>query len=283
MIHCILLISNELHFNARDWRFDKIRKNAETDFKKTANPMYNERKTTHYLLTSSCQAIWHASLSPKTNRLILPDAATDIIIKKKTFGIDIVFCGAMTKALMIENEEPIDYWGFRFKPGHGSQFFNFTMEETLDQLIDISPYFEKNKIEDFMEYPEINSLKIEQEMAKFVFEKMRSTQYQENIKRITHLANMHFGEISKFASQEQLSRRQLSRIFKKFFGYSARDLSQTRKLNQFIKLSQHQDIASLGELAIASGYYDQADMNKSIKNLCGLTPKELMSQLYNTA
>jgi AraC-like DNA-binding protein len=244
--------------------------------------MYNERKTSLHLLTTSNQAIWHSSLSSKNKMLILPDSATDIIVKKTTLGIDIVFCGAMTKAVIIESEEKIDYWGFRFKPGHGSQFFNFTMEETLNQLVEISQNFEKNKIEDLMEFPEINSLKIEQEISKFLFKKIDSNQYQKNIKRIKRLAELNFGDISKHASQERISRRQLSRIFKNFFGYSARDLSQTRKLNQFIKLSSRKSTPSLSDLAIASGYYDQADMNKSIKNLCGLTPKELMSQLYNT-
>ncbi|MCL9682741.1 AraC family transcriptional regulator [Legionella maioricensis] len=244
--------------------------------------MYKERETSLHLLTTSNQAIWHSSVAPKNKMLILPDSATDIIIKRTTFGIDIVFCGTMTKAVMIEREEKIDYWGFRFKPGHGSQFFNFPMEETLDQLVDISQNFEKNKIEDLMEFPEINSLKIEQEISKFLFKKINSIQYQENIKRINHLAEMNFGDISKHASKEKISRRQLYRIFKNYFGYPARDLSQTRKLNQFIKLSQQKSTTSLSDLAIASGYYDQADMNKSIKNLCGLTPKELMSQLYNT-
>ena len=245
-------------------------------------PMYNERETSLNLLTTSNQAIWHASLPVKNKTLILPDAATDIIIKRTISGIEIVFCGAMTKAVMIESEEKIDYWGFRFKPGHGSQFFNFAMEEALDQIVEISHYFEKNKIEDLMEFPETNSLKIEQVISKFLFKKINSSQYQDNIKRINYLAEMKFGDISKRASQEKISRRQLSRIFKKYFGYSARDLSQTRKLNQFIRLSQRKSTASLSDLAIASDYYDQADMNKSIKNLCGLTPKELMSQLYNT-
>lgn len=244
--------------------------------------MYKERETSSQLLTISNQAIWHSSLPPKNKMLILPDSATDIIVKKKTSGIDICFCGAMTKAVVIENEEKIDYWGFRFKPGHGSQFFNFNMEETLNQLVEISQNFEKNKIEDLMEFPEINSLKIEQEISTFLFKKINSNQYQENIKRINQLAAINFGEISKHAKQEKISRRQLSRIFKNFFGYSARDLSQTKKLNQFVNLSQQKNAVPLSDLAIASGYYDQADMTKSIKNLCGLTPKELMSQSYNT-
>lgn len=244
--------------------------------------MYNERNASIHLLTTSNQKIWHSSLSSKDKMLILPDSATDIIIKKKASNIDIVFCGSMTKAAIIECEEKIDYWGFRFKPGHGSQFFNFTMEETLDQLVDISQNFEKNKIEDLMEFPEINSLKIEKEISRFLFKKMNSSQYEENIKRINHLQKMHFGEISTYANQEKISRRQLSRIFKKFFGYSARDLHQARKLNQFVRLSKQKSIASLSDLAIACGYYDQADMNKSIKNLCDLTPRKLMSQLYNT-
>lgn len=244
--------------------------------------MYNERKTSLHLLTISNQAVWHSSLSPGNRMLILPDSATDIIIKKTASGMDIIFCGTMTKSVMIKSEEQIDYWGFRFKPGHGSQFFGFTMEETLDQLVEISQHFEKNKIEDLMEFPEINSLKIEQEVSTFLLSKINTSQYQENIKRINRLAEMNFGGISKHASQEKISRRQLSRIFKRFFGYSARELSQTRKLNQFVKLSQRNNTASLSDLAIASGYYDQANMNKSIKNLCGLTPKELLSQLYNT-
>lgn len=244
--------------------------------------MYHERKTSVHLLTTSNQAIWHSSLYPKDKMLILPDSATDIIIKNKKSGIEIIFCGAMTKATMIESEEKNDYWGFRFKHGHGSQFFNFSMEETLDQIVEISQYFEKNKIEDLMEFPEINSLKIEQEISKYLLEKIDSSQYQKNIRKINHLAKINFGDISKYALCEKISRRQLNRNFKNYFGYSARDLSQTRKLNQFVKLVQQKNITSLSELAIESGYYDQSDMSKSIKNLCGFTPKELMSQLYNT-
>lgn len=214
--------------------------------------------------------------------LVLPDAATDIIIKKTTSGIDMLFCGTMSKAVMLESAVTIEYWGFRFKPGHGSQFFNFPMEETLDQLVDISQYFEKNKLEDLMEFPDINSLKIEQEISKFLFRTINTSHYQDNIKKINHLSAINFGGISKYASQEKISRRQFSRIFKNFFGYSARELSQTRKLNQFITHSQQKNTSSLSELAIASGFYDQADMTKSVKNLSGLTPKELLSQLYNT-
>ncbi|MBX3710145.1 MAG: AraC family transcriptional regulator [Gammaproteobacteria bacterium] len=244
--------------------------------------MYNERETSLHLLTTSNQAIWHSSLLSKEKMLILPDAATDIIIKKKKSSMEIVFCGAMKKAAMIESEEKIDYWGFRFKLGHGSQFFNFSMEETLDQIVEISQYFEKNKIEDLTEFPEINSLKIEQEISKYLLKKINSNQYQESIRKINYLAKMNFGDISKCAVSEKISRRQLSRIFKIYFGYSTRDLTQTRKLNRLVKLSQCKNTTSLSDLAIKSGYYDQSDMNKSIKNLCGFTPKELMFQLYNT-
>ena len=56
------------------------------------------------------------------------------------------------------------------------------MEETPDQLVEISQNFEKSKIEDLMEFPEINSLKIEQEISKFLFKKINSSQYQDHRK-----------------------------------------------------------------------------------------------------
>lgn len=243
--------------------------------------MYTERASTDSLLKSSIQAIWHSALLDGDRSLVVPDAATDIIIKTDGTRLEIGFCGTMTKAMPVTADKDTHYWGLRFKPGHGSLFFDFPMHTANNELVDISQNFEKNRINDLMEDPVRNSFCIEKIMTNLLLKRLHQSGYRKDLATINLLAQMPFGKITTQAQQLGISRRHMNRIFKSYFGYSARESSRIFKFKKLTENMATHPNASLSDLAVDSGFYDQSDMNNCVRDLCDMTPKALMSHLSN--
>jgi AraC-like DNA-binding protein len=244
--------------------------------------MYSQRPTTINLLEKSIEAIWHSKVTQGDTSLIVPDGASDIIIKSSQNRIQTVYCGAMTKAASIEADEDINYWAIRFNAGHASLFFDFDMSESLDSLIEIENAFEsKDQISEYMTDPEKNSKLIEAEISRFLRKRMATIGYEKKIKQLQYFSDVSFGSISEKARQLGVTRRHFGRIFKNYFGYSPREYSRIKQFNNLTSKARLNEFESLADLAVQSGYYDQSDMTKAVKELCNLTPSGLMSQLYN--
>ena len=244
--------------------------------------MYSERFSSDSYFKNSIQSVWHSQMAQGDRSLIVPDAATDVIVKYGGGRLEIVFCGTMTNAKMITAEKEMQYWGLRFNPGHGSLFFDFPIQSSNNELIDISNNFERSIISDLMIDPVANSLLIEKEITKNLLKKIDENSYVRSIRAIQQLESLSFGSIEKHAQQIGVSRRQLNRIFKSYFGYSARESSRMFKFKKMISYLSANPQVSLSELALAAGFYDQSDMNNCVKDLCKMTPQALMSHLSNT-
>lgn len=84
-------------------------------------------------------------------------------------------------------------------------------------------------------------------------------------------------QIDKLASEACLSRKQFERLFKEFIGVSPKQFLKTVRFQYSLYLQQNKQAESITDLAIQSGYYDQAHMINDYKNLSGITPKQYFS------
>ena len=100
---------------------------------------------------------------------------------------------------------------------------------------------------------------------------------------ITEYSKVQFGDVEIHSQKLGLSRRQFSRNFKSHFGYDPRYFSKIKKFNRFVELLREKQDSSLSELALECGLYDQSDLCHLVKDISGLTPQDLMSQLYKTS
>jgi AraC-like DNA-binding protein len=243
--------------------------------------MYIQRTSTEPVLKSSVQAIWHSQMQTGDRSLIVPDAATDIIVKSNGTQLEVVFCGTMTKAVHLTCNKEMNYWGMRFQPGHGSLFFDFPIATSNNCLINISEKIDRNRIHDLMNDPVGNSLSIEKIISDFLVQRLDEIEYAKDLKTINFLAKISFGNIEEQAKSIGVSRRHLNRIYKSYFGYSAREASRIFKFKKLIECFSKNQNSKLSDLAINSDFYDQSDMNNCVKDFCDMTPLVLMSHLSN--
>lgn len=243
--------------------------------------MYLEKKIGHHVLKDSVNAIWLSRMTAQDSTFVLPDGTSDIIIKATSSGAKIFLCGVMTETAQMTTTETKEYWALRFNPGYMSLFFKF--DNIQNQLIEIDQLFtDKSQIEDLMEDPIKNSSHIEALITNYLLRSIDETDFKSKTQLIQKYSQVQFGRVDLFSQELGISRRQFSRNFRKYFGYDPRYFSKIKRFNTFLEYTQKHKMHSLSDLAIECGFYDQSDLNHTVKEVSGLSPKALMSQLYNT-
>ncbi len=243
--------------------------------------MYFEKATKTSLLKDLVETTWQSQMNAGDSAFVVPDGTCDIIIKANSSGASIFLCGVMTQPAHFHYDENKKYFGIRFKPGFSSLLFKFG--DIKNQLIQLDEIFsKKNQIEDLMQEPIENHFHIEDLIFEQLLKRVDETDLREKIKIVSEYSKVQYGEVNAFANKLNISRRQFSANFKKNFGYDPRYFSKIKKFNEFLKRVSNNRNASLSELAIDCGFYDQSDLSHTIKEISGLTPKDLISQVYNT-
>ncbi|NOT78448.1 MAG: AraC family transcriptional regulator [Bacteriovoracaceae bacterium] len=243
--------------------------------------MYFEKITKLPLLQDLVETTWQSQINVGDSAFVTPDGTSDIIIKANSNSASIFLCGVMTRPSHFHYDENRKYFGIRFRPGFSSLFFNAT--DKTNQLILLDKIFsKKNQIEDLMQSPVENHFLIEALIFEQLLKGVNETYLREKIKLVTEYSKVQYGEVNAQAIKMNISRRQFSSNFKKYFGYDPRYFSKIKKFNAFLKRVSNNKKASLSELAIDCGFYDQSDLCHTVKEISGLTPRYLISQVYNT-
>lgn len=233
------------------------------------------------LLKDLVETTWQSQMNAGDSSFVVPDGTSDIIIKANSSGASIFLCGVMTQPAHLQYDEEKKYFGIRFRPGFSSLFFNFG--DIKNQLIQIDNFFlNKNQIENLMQEPVKNHCQIGKLIFEQLFKQIDEADIKEKVKIVSEYSKVQYGEVNTLANKLTLSRRQFSTNFKKHFGYDPRYFSKIKKFNEFLKRVANDRNATLSELAIDSGFYDQSDLNHTIKEISGMTPRDLISQVYNT-
>lgn len=243
--------------------------------------MYLEKKIGHHILKDSVNAIWLSRMTAQDSTFVLPDGTSDIIIKATSSGAKIFLCGVMTETAQMTTTETKEYWALRFNPGYMSLFFKF--DNIQNQLIEIDQLFsERLEIEDLMQDPIANSNRIETLVTNQLLKSNDEAEFKNKTKLIQQYSQVQFGRVDLFSKELGVSRRHFSRNFRKYFGYDPRYFSKIKRFNKFLEYTQNHKTQSLSNVALECGFYDQSDLNHTVKEVSGLSPKALMSQLYNT-
>lgn len=87
----------------------------------------------------------------------------------------------------------------------------------------------------------------------------------------------HVTDMKRLFDQMHLSRRQFERRFKALLGQSPREYAKMQRFRFALQQFQKDPTQSFTQLALSSGYYDQAHFNRDFKELAGVTPKEYFS------
>ncbi|WP_210489712.1 AraC family transcriptional regulator [Rufibacter aurantiacus] len=80
-------------------------------------------------------------------------------------------------------------------------------------------------------------------------------------------------DVEKLYEQMHTSRRQFERRFKNLLGFSPREYAKIQRFRYALQQYQQAPEQSFTQLALSSGYYDQAHFNRDFKELSGVTPR----------
>ncbi|HTD93876.1 MAG TPA: helix-turn-helix domain-containing protein, partial [Chitinophagaceae bacterium] len=84
-------------------------------------------------------------------------------------------------------------------------------------------------------------------------------------------------EISELADRLEIQRRKMERRFRSAIGLSPKQLSRAVRLQAAIRLLAGRKFSSLTDLALESGYFDQAHFIKDFREFTGRSPKSFFS------
>lgn len=168
-------------------------------------------------------------------------------------------------------------FGVYLYPHSFKMLFNLPAHELTDEKVDCETLWgAEGKIleEKVMLAP--NTARRVEIVSNFLFDRIRIAERGDSgfmylVKKI--ITNNCLVTIPSFASDCNLSRRQLERKFKEFSGFSPKDFFRLIRFKNVLKESEDRS-KSLAQIAIDSGYYDQSHFTHEFKKYSGYNPRE---------
>lgn len=211
---------------------------------------------------------------------IVPDGCVDLLWRKDQFLI----VGPDAVAAHPDLGAGNTILGLRFTPGSAARWLNLPMTEFVGREIEMTDIWGRK--------------------AGAIVERLKNAAHQERLLVLQRLllelpaarepppldaalifsltqANVanQKGGIGQIRGALGLSERSFRRRCHDAFGYGPKRLHRILRLQAFMDLVRRSEALSLGNLAVAAGYADQAHLSREIRELCGMTAGEFARQL----
>jgi AraC-like DNA-binding protein len=205
-------------------------------------------------------------------RPILPDGCIDLILDLTRGNAGIV--GAMTRAVVFDPKKPVRSEAVRFRPGGAVPFFGVSADELTDRVVEsteiigarwLAPAF----LDEFAFLGEAVRM-----LERCLLGRLQAIRAPDPI--VAYAVSRLFGpappSIATLSRQTGWSRQHLGRVFRSQVGVTPKQLSRVARLQRAIDDLQRGRAASLADLALRLGYFDQAHMARDFRELAGVTP-----------
>lgn len=219
-----------------------------------------------------------APVMPKT---ILPDGCADFLfdlqaLEQGRTGSHII--GTMTEALETSLEPGQRLFGIRFRPGGMRDLISEPLKELRDQRVELHELgiFADDLAEQLLAASDAAQMRA----CTQVWLRRRSTT---KLDALIHHAvrTIEAGaadlRVQRLAQELGVSRQHLARRFADQVGLSPKELQRILRLQRCLSLLRAEARPSLTEVALRSGYCDQAHMNLEFRALTGASPGRLAS------
>ncbi len=233
--------------------------------------------TEHHIkeLEEYCMCIWQMKSKSKLEKtiynLVLPDACIDIVIDFKTKTI--CFSGFSKDTAFLTLREEVDYMGVRFKPSAFYTIFHIEATKVMDHGIPFSAIENNNDLNVIFSCNEEDRLTLFKE---YLIQKIKNHPDAKWIKIVDELyENPVEKTVSAIAQSFGYNKRQLYRIFLKYYGVSPKVLLNILRLHLCLTLLLEEK-EGLSAIAHYCGFYDQSHFIKEIKKYTGISPIQLL-------
>jgi AraC-like DNA-binding protein len=203
---------------------------------------------------------------------ILPDGCMDLLLMDD----DLIVAGPDSRAWTGSAPRGTRYAGIRFAPGTAPGFLGVPARELLNERVRLADLWSPNRsrrLLDRIRAAPDRAAALDLEVAKLL---------EEPTDRLTaHVLRSVRGGllrgtagVSRLATTIGLSERQLHRRCLDAFGYGAKTLDRVLWMN--VALDHARTGLPLADVAVLTGYADQAHLTRDVKALTGLPPRILL-------
>jgi AraC-like DNA-binding protein len=185
--------------------------------------------------------------------------------------------GPMIRPMRMRSTGPIDLLGICFRPGGGYPFFKASAHELANQYFDVKDLCgaEGSKL---MEHIQNDCLTIESRIEainRYLFNLLEKNRRDDTaINKAIEAIEHHKGRISidQLALNLGMSRRHLERKFRERIGVTPKQLCRNLRFKNAYKNMEKSPHSDWLDVAISSGYYDQAHLINEFKYFTGTSP-----------
>lgn len=219
---------------------------------------------------------------------VVPDGCSDIIfylndsVKQTDLSTPFI-SGVMEVANIIPIPAKMELFGIRFKPGILSYILKYDMNILKNKKSEFKN-INKNIFNDFSFEKKATDNDIVLSMSSKLCEILQEDIINDDIlDLIEMLCKNPDISIRELSLKSNCSQKSLERAFNKKVGIPPKKLTRIIRFQMAHKLISKEGLTNLIEVALSSGYFDQAHFNHEYKKLVGFNPSnETMSIFYNT-
>ncbi len=224
------------------------------------------------------ECFWmHRTEGSVPNFHVFPDGCSDIIFEQpaRDYG-GLAIVGTMTRAQAFDIPAGHLTFGVRFRPGMAARLLRVPGSVAVDQAVPLADAWKAAAVRDLLDQL-ASSRSPRDTIARFEASLAEPALLDPVEKSLAWLAECG-GQVSMdaLADAASLSPRQFRRICVERTGVSPKYLARVLRFRQAAKYAngQHPDWA---DVAVASGYYDQAHLINEFKELAGVSPAQFSS------
>ncbi len=224
------------------------------------------------------ECFWmHRTEGSVPNFYVLPDGCSDIIFERpaRDYG-GLAIVGTMTRAQAFDIPGGHSTFGVRFRPGMAARLLRVPGSVAVDQSIPLADAWKAAAVRDLLDQL-ASSRSPRDAIARFEASLAEPASLDPVEKSLAWLAECG-GQVSMdaLAGAASLSPRQFRRICLERTGLSPKHLARVLRFRQAAKNASGQQ-RDWADVAVASGYYDQAHLINEFKELAGVSPAQFSS------
>jgi AraC-like DNA-binding protein len=201
---------------------------------------------------------------------VVPDASMDILWRAD--GV-LSVAGPDTTPYRVQHTASTRYVGVRFLPGAAPALLGVAASELRDQRVDLTDVWGASAAERVaIELESASPVQAEAILQRAIERRLNAAPPPDPlVQALVHALRRARSGLATVAADLGISDRHLRRRCEVAIGYGPKTLERVLRFQRFQRLAE-QSNASLAQLAIESGYADQAHLNREYLRLAGTTP-----------
>ncbi|MFC4493162.1 helix-turn-helix domain-containing protein [Streptomyces ovatisporus] len=218
--------------------------------------------------------VWTHHGAPEEEGRVLPDGCMDLL----WWDGALVVAGPDTRAHVHSPQTVSRITGLRFAPGTGPAVFGLPAYEVRDQRVPLGAVWPESAVR-VLEERIASAAEPGRALEILAGERLgdealkRSRTARPLNRSVVELL-AHGRGVAEVARTVGLSERQLHRRCRDAFGYGPKTLTRVLRMQRALGMAGR--TGSLAEVAVASGYADQAHLSREVRALAGVPPARLL-------